>query len=308
MDDWRRFRYDVKNRNRYIFCQSTLRASATSSKFISSDEFLQELVSLLQSSNRFIKLKTDTILWRAQLEGTPYQPPENAWVKNDGTEIPLEGIKDFRCRAFLKPHDCQRMKPFPDKATEGRVNPKGIPCLYTATNPRTALSEMKPKIGSYLTLAEFSTGEELRIVDFACNPTQLADAEDGPTDEEMDSLIWEGIGDAFSEPVTNSDDIADYASTQIVAELFRRTGYDGIRYKSKCIGFESLEPLGSPERLKASQEVKTQDGQNIALFNPKSATFMGSRLYKFAADRSGAFDFIPVNNLVFCSDQIPERD
>ena len=32
--------------------------------------------------------------------------------------------------------------------------------------------------------------------------------------------------------MTQSDDLAEYAATQIIAELFRREGYDGIAYKS----------------------------------------------------------------------------
>lgn len=76
------------------------------------------------------------------------------------------------------------------------MNPKGIPCLYTGAAPRTALSEMKPMIGSYLTLAEFVTVKELKIVDFASDRIELA--KDGePTDEEMDIMAWEEIGDAF---------------------------------------------------------------------------------------------------------------
>ena len=69
-------------------------------------------------------------------------------------------------RVVLTPHDRDRMTPYSDKAKEGRINPKGIPCLYTATHPRVALTEIKPTIGSYLTLAEFVTVSELRIVDF----------------------------------------------------------------------------------------------------------------------------------------------
>lgn len=217
-------------------------------------------------------------------------------------------MEGFSARAFLKAHGCKRMMPYSDKAKEGRVNPKGIPCLYTATNPHTALSEMKPRIGSYLTLGEFVTVKELAIVDFACERLQLADPNDGPTEEEMDILVWEDLNDAFSEPVTDSDDIADYAPTQIVAELFRRAGYDGIRYKSKYIQFESLEPWGSQERVEDFQNVKSQHGQNIALFDVTSAEFRTSRLYRFAINQRGAFDFIPVNDLVFCSDQVPETD
>ncbi len=309
-DEWKRFRYNVKNHNRYIFHSSLLDPQETSLKYVSSDEFLDELLQLLQAYKRFRVLEAETVLWRAQLGGTCYTPPPNTWIADNGSEMPLDG---FSCRAFLKPHDRGRMIPYSDKAREGRMNPKGIPCLYTATAPRTALAEMKPMIGSCLTLAEFVTVRELKIVDFASDPIQLESKDGNPTDEEMDIMTWEDIGDAFSEPVTDSDNIADYAPTQIVAELFRRTGYDGIRYKSKLVAFESFEPLGSSERIAnyaqaESAQAGNKRGRNIALFDVTSAKFKISKLYKFAADPRGVFDFRPVNIEIFCSDQIPEMD
>ena len=43
-----------------------------------------------------------------------------------------------------KPFESQRMKPKTDAAKEGLVNPKGIPCLYVATDETTAISEVRP--------------------------------------------------------------------------------------------------------------------------------------------------------------------
>jgi hypothetical protein len=307
-DEWIRFRYDVKNSRRFIFGSYLLEPRITSSKYLSTEEFLHELI--LLSSNRLLMLQKDTPLWRAQLGGTPYKPPKDTWVASDGSETKIEGLTH---RDFLKPHDCERMTPYRDKAKEGRVNPKGIPCLYTATTPNIALSEMKPTAGSYLTLARFVTVRDLKIVDLASDPIELAKRADGPTDEEMDSMVWEDLNDAFSEPVTGSDNIADYAATQIVAELFRRTGFDGIRYKSKIVEFESLEPSGSPERERDYTDAKSAQGnndggRNIALFDLTSTTFRSSNLYKFAIDARGAFSFRRVNEGGLCSDQKPKMD
>jgi hypothetical protein len=156
-----------------------------------------------------VKLDKGTVLWRAQFGGTPHKPP------------PITvGAEEWGMRVILTPHDRDRMTPYSDKAKEGRINPKGIPCLYTATHPRVALTEMKPTIGSYLTLAEFVTVSELRIVDFASERIEIADSNEGPTDDEMNSMLWEDINDAFAEPVTSTDEVADYAPTQILGELF----------------------------------------------------------------------------------------
>ncbi|MFL6450471.1 MAG: RES domain-containing protein [Bryobacteraceae bacterium] len=40
------------------------------------------------------------------------------------------------------------------------------------------------------------------------------------------------MSQAFSTPVTRDGSLADYAPTQILAELFKLKGYDGIRHKS----------------------------------------------------------------------------
>ena len=41
------------------------------------------------------------------------------------------------------------------------------------------------------------------------------------------------INEAFSEPMSRADDVADYAPTQFLAEAFRNEGYDGIVYESR---------------------------------------------------------------------------
>ena len=238
-----------------------------------------------------------------QRGGTRYVPPPDTWVEDDGSEATLRGCQ---CRDLLRPHNLERMKPFPDKAKEGRINPKGIPCLYTATDPRTAMSEVKPAIGSYLTLAEFVTEKELMLVNFATNYTVIADPFD-LTEEEEDALCWEDMNKWFSEPVTDSDNVADYAPTQIVSELFRQAGYDGIQFESNSMKFHSLQPIGSPERLEEMRGATSEIGLNIALFDLTAASFKSSKLYQFKIVESGQFDFAPVRSSVFCSEQLPEQ-
>jgi hypothetical protein len=73
------------------------------------------------------------------------------------------------------------------------------------------------------------------------------------------------MNDAFSKPVSLSDDTADYAPTQIVAEVFRHAGYDGILYKAGlCEG-----------------------GVNAALFDLTCATFRSASLH-----RTKSVDFV----------------
>lgn len=45
-------------------------------------------------------------------------------------------------------------------------------------------------------------------------------------------MVWTAINRAFSEPVSPSDDLADYAPTQVLAEAFREAEYEGVMYRS----------------------------------------------------------------------------
>lgn len=126
-----------------------------------------------------------------------------------------------------------RMRPLPDRATEGRVNPKGIPCLYIASDRHTAMAECRPWIGSLVSVAVFQTIRALRVVD--C--TQGAGRtpfymDDEPSPAKRAEAVWAHIARAFREPVTRNDDVADYAATQVIAEVFRREGLDGLAYRS----------------------------------------------------------------------------
>ena len=59
------------------------------------------------------------------------------------------------------------MMPLPDRANEGRVNPKGIPCLYFSSDRDTAMTETRPWIGSLVSVAQFVMLRELTVVDWS---------------------------------------------------------------------------------------------------------------------------------------------
>ena len=182
-------------------------------------------------------------LWRAQrgcrvcieLPGK-----QQSWKDDtDSCGYPLD------CRPF----SVERMKPEPEKAKEGRINPKGIPCLYLATHQDTAMSEVRPWHEARISLARFELTQAVVLVD--CSQEFPND----PTNEEARNWYW--IGEAFSRPVTSSDDVSDYAPTQILAEAFRQRWYDGIIYNSGL----------------------NNDGKNVALFDLSHANVKERFLY-----------------------------
>ncbi len=142
----------------------------------------------------------------------------------DGEDIYID---DIECAA-----NKARMMPFRDRACDGRVNPRGIPCLYMATNDATAVSEVRPAIGAYVTVAGMKCLRELKLIDCSVLAEKQYIYFKEPERAEMEKAVWSDIDRAFSAPADRSDDAAEYAPTQILAELFRSLGYDGVAYKS----------------------------------------------------------------------------
>ncbi len=126
----------------------------------------------------------------------------------------------------------ERMTPLPDSATEGRVNPKGIPCFYMAADEHTAIAEVRPWIGSKVSVGVFRTLRPLRLVDCTRDAEKQWIYLEEPTAEERARAVWTHIAQAFREPVTREDDRADYAPTQVIAEVFRAEWFDGVAYRS----------------------------------------------------------------------------
>ena len=146
--------------------------------------------------------------------------------------------EDGETRKSLAPRRFKRMKPRPFQATEGRANPKGIPCLYTTAHRdpaiarNTAIAEIRPWVGAEVSLAALTTNRTLRIVNCSsANPGYPFYLEE-PSPAKRDEANWQLIAQAFSQPVTRNDFLADYAPTQILAEVFRQAGFDGVAYHS----------------------------------------------------------------------------
>ena len=211
-NDFLSFRYKSKQEERHFHDEKTQQFFATL---------------LTTAKERIESILKGQIFWRAQLN-CDYQPACDL----DGTIIDNNAV----------PYSSERMKPLADKASEGRINSKGIPCLYLSTDEKTAISEVRPWVGSYVTVAQFETLRELKVIDCSCgeiNPmcVSVADLDklyklNPPTPEEAIKTIWRWIDKAFSEAVEHNDKIADYVPTQIIAELFKTNGFDGIQYKS----------------------------------------------------------------------------
>jgi hypothetical protein len=226
-------------------------------------EFIRtEARHILDKKNR---LFIDVVLTTAQTRAIIGDKGIHFWRAQLAHDLRTEQIPDHDGRVIDEmemecPADATRMVPRWDRANEGRVNPKGIPCLYLATDKETAMSEVRPWIGSLVSVGLFAAQRNLRLVNCCIDdkpPRMSMRALVSP--QHREKLVWQQINRAFAEPVTRSDDVAEYAPTQVLAEAFRAAGFDGLMYSSNF-------GQGS--------------GRNIALFHLSAAVLVYCELCK----------------------------
>lgn len=229
-----------------------------------SEEFLTTLMA--QARERTLEVPQGSNFWRAQL-GHGWRP------HYEGDEY----IDDFP-----DPLPPERMKPLADRAREGRANPKGIPYLYAANKKETAIAEVRPWLGLTVSLAQLKTLRDLSLVDCSrAEPTHRL-WEKGIPDDKRNSAVWRAVDTAFSQPVTSTDDTADYVPTQVIAEAFKVKGFDGLVYRSSFGG-----------------------GHNVVLFDLLAADVINCSLYDI---KGISFDFKETANPYFVSKYYPKKD
>ena len=102
------------------------------------EAFLKKVMQTRQG--RDAEILKDTILWRAQL-GVDYVPLKD----EDGQEFGDDPME----------FSGTRMKPVAEYAREGRANSSGIPVLYLASTEQAAIFEVRPWVGTEVSVAQF---------------------------------------------------------------------------------------------------------------------------------------------------------
>ena len=192
----------------------------TTARYFWTEEVL-DFVSAVKHTmpKREVELPEGYILYRAQL----------------GWERDIETRDDGSTDGSV-PHFEDRMKPKIGSASAGRANAQGIPVLYLAGDVNTAIAEVRPWIGSPVSLSQFKTVRKLKTLNltrgFENTFFPPFSAEKGFLSidaETKEDAVWRDIDNAFSRPVSLDDNPTGYIPTQILSELFKR----GIR--SACV-------------------------------------------------------------------------
>lgn len=132
------------------------------------------------------------------------------------------------------PYPCDEMgAPPTEKTKNGRGNPAGISYLYLATNPKTAISEVRPWKSAQVSVATVEAIEDLTIINLT-NAERL----ETPFGHknlinaiECTNLIYMLSLD-LSKPIDPNLTDYEYVPTQYITELIKHLGYDGIKFKS----------------------------------------------------------------------------
>jgi hypothetical protein len=225
-DDYRDFAMKVKFVHRYALNDQV-------------QTFLHCIAESVDQRSRIITKGSG--FWRAQIGSD--------WIQEEAGESEFT----FENRPFMR----ERMTPSQPFANEGRVMPKGIVSLYLASSSETAMSEVRPWVKADVTCSSFETTRDLKIIDCSVHADKNMLGWNANTHEEIQEAVWADIDRAFSRPVSRDEDALEYVPTQIIAELFKSLGYDGVFYKSSL----------------------SDKGYNLALFDLASATFKSSQLF-----------------------------
>src|ERR1017187_9356885 len=150
-------------------------------------QFIESVVET--SGKRRVIIPVGSVLWRAQLGSDT-----RIEAVNVGDDVDPEFV-DIEC-----PYQPERMNPLIDRASEGRVNPKGIPCLYCSTDRETAMTETRPWIGSCGSVAQFVILKDLTFVDCSADWEMGSMVYLGPTEPtpfKREAYVWRDINRAF---------------------------------------------------------------------------------------------------------------
>lgn len=164
----------------------------------------------------------------------PTDPNLSACLKT----VPLAaGTKLYRARvlpdkvSYYKKDDLGC--PPPEKVSNGRANPIGIPYLYLCDNKGTTFYEVRARYKDRVTVGDFKIKRELKIVPLSLLSSLYSASHSGNFMEDVkNQLLLHRIAEDMSKPLSRYDTELEYVPTQFICELCRINGADGISFRS----------------------------------------------------------------------------
>jgi len=208
-------------------------------------ELIEELKSVIKIIHADLKynLKAKTKLSRARIGVT-----EKFWAQDGASSTgycytPYVGSEISAPPVFI--------------AKQGRLNRENVSILYTATNVKTALAEVRPFPGNVISVGSFEPKLDLSIADFSgfnvidyLNDTRLSDLR---LKCSFDNLLRIPVS------LQNGE---QYLATQLISDCIRELGFDGILFNSSVSDGKNLICFypGKCSYVEGSEEVFTITG------------------------------------------------
>ena len=145
---------------------------------------------------------------------------------------------DDKLEAALGRPDIHLGSPPAPLAAAGRMNARGIPVFYGASNQEAAIAEVRPPVGSRIAVARFEIIRKLRLLDL----TSLGDVrvtgslpDFGLAGRMEDAMFLRSLSGRITRPVMPDDDPFEYLATQAIADFLATEAsapIDGIIFPS----------------------------------------------------------------------------
>lgn len=119
-----------------------------------------------------------------------------------------------------------------EKATDGRANSRGIPCLYLASSEETASKEIRAGLHDKLSIGKFIPKKDLSIINLMNIDTISPFVIENPQFLHVNKRHLKRIGKELSKTLRSNSSDLEYLPTQYISDFIKSLGYDGIKYKS----------------------------------------------------------------------------
>lgn len=202
----------------------------------------------LKERSRFFNRDADALLARLfanvdQLADRQGQPV----VVNAGTGYDIKSF--YRARTFhggddgeiiraLKSPDKELGPPPPRFARAGRMNAQGISVFYGASDPETALAEIRPPVGSRVLVGKFDLARDVRLLDVEALRSVFIEGSIFDPNYIRHRELAQFLGrlsERMTMPVMPDDEPKEYLITQMIADFVAQVGatpIDGMLYRS----------------------------------------------------------------------------
>ena len=123
-------------------------------------------------------------------------------------------------------------------ASAGRMNAKGISVFYGANDPKVALAEIRPPVGSWVVVARFDIIRPIRLLDLTAleDVTIHGSIFDQAVSRRLEQAMFLGsLSRRITKPVLPDDEAFEYLATQAIADFLANDhalNLDGIIFPS----------------------------------------------------------------------------